>query len=196
VTILARGDALFECHFHSATKIYWRKNSKILSETHRRFLINHAYANNASYLRVTDASQLSNHHNKYNFLNITCIAENSHGRVESTAHLLIISENKKPLHFPEVRVSSARSVEPEAPFRIECNVSNVLYPSQVLWYENNRPVVFDGQKYLSNFSIISSGNFLCETFYIYLIINLRFYMVKNGLSSKLAHKSIFPRAIE
>jgi hypothetical protein len=162
VTIVSRGDALFECHISpgqpGSAKVYWRKNSKILSETHRRYMINHEYASNASYLRVTDASQLSNSHHKYNFLNISCIVENGHGRVESTAHLFIINESRRPERFPEVKVSPARSVEPETPFRVECNVSNVETPGQVLWYQNNRPVVFDGQNYFSNSTKISSGN--------------------------------------
>ena len=132
VTVSARGDALFECHVQpgsggGVTRITWRKNSKVLAENHKRYVVNHA-GPEASYLRVTDAPQLGgsnqNHqHQRLSFLNLTCVAENAHGRVESTAHMFIVGEKDKPTRFPRVQVSAARSVEPDTAFQVECNAT-------------------------------------------------------------------------
>lgn len=152
VTILAKGDAIYECSVLSypSAHIIWRKNGKKLSESNKKFRIIHG--SNVSFLRVTDASYSFN-----NLLNITCCAENNQGSAEASAVLHVIPEKEKPRKFPYILISNPKSVEPDTLFKIECNVSNLFQLSQLQWYQSNRPINFDTDKYFSNFSRLEDG---------------------------------------
>jgi len=149
---LGRGDALFECNVLSypVAQITWKKNNKKLSDMNKKFRIIHG-SNNVGYLRVTDANSFAYN----NVINITCIAENDMGTVEATSHLHIIPEKDRPKNFPLVQISNPKSVEPDVPFRIECNITNHVNPLVVKWYQSNKPINFDdlsSSKYFSNWT--------------------------------------------
>jgi hypothetical protein len=85
VTILTKGDAIFECSVLSypSAQITWKKNSKKINDNNKKFKI--IYGSNLSYLRITDASHSPT------LLNITCHAENYRGYTESIAFLNILA---------------------------------------------------------------------------------------------------------
>ena len=55
-TILARGNAIFECHVFSypLARISWKKNNKKINEHNKKFKISHG--SNVSFMRITDAN--------------------------------------------------------------------------------------------------------------------------------------------
>lgn len=187
----SNSDVIFECYVQSQShaRIWWRKNNKKLSESNRKFRVTHA-AYNASFLRVAINQQY--HQTKLysddpknrrknnsggqganrkrprtNYsLNITCVAENAYGQVESTAQFNVIDESdRKAEKFPIVSISKPRSVEPDQMFHIECNVSRLTHPgSQVDWYQGNKPISLlnnesagQNTKYLVNFTKVNNG---------------------------------------
>ena len=94
LTILAKGDAIFECKVVSfpTAQITWMKNSKKVVRQNRKFVI--VNTPNVSYLRIRDASYSWSKNN----LNITCIAENLLGRAQSSTILKTLpSIKKKPI---------------------------------------------------------------------------------------------------
>ena len=146
---MVKGNAIFECHVISypSSQISWKKNNKKLSEHNKKFRIVHG--SNVSFLRVTDAS-----HSLNNILNLTCVAENSYGSVESVAFLHVVPEKDKPKNYPNVQINYPKSVEPDTLFRIECNITSLEQPVNVQWYQSNRPIYFDSDKYFTNSSVI------------------------------------------
>ena len=90
MTILAKGDAIFECKILSypSSQISWKKNNKKLSDNNKKFRIIHG--SNISYMRVTDAG-----HSNTGAINITCHAENIYGSTESFAMLNILPGSVK-----------------------------------------------------------------------------------------------------
>jgi hypothetical protein len=89
LSILAKGNAIFECHVVSypLAQITWKKNNKKLSENNKKFKIIHG--SNLSLLRVREASYVALN----NVLNITCTAENRHGVAEATSFLHVTAGN-------------------------------------------------------------------------------------------------------
>ncbi|CAF0709715.1 unnamed protein product [Brachionus calyciflorus] len=151
VTILAKNDIIFECHVlgYPLAQISWRKNNKKLSEHNKKFRIIHG--TNVSFLRVTDASYVQNN----NKLNITCLAENIIGQDEQNSVLTILSERDRPKKIPFITITHPKSVEPDTLFKIDCNVTH--FANNIQWYQSNRPISFDNDKYFSNFSWVDDA---------------------------------------
>ena len=161
---------MIECHVaaNPHAQIWWKKNNKRLSDTNRKFRVSSSL--NASYLRVSEASQLSS---SVHSLSLTCVAENVHGMSEATARLHIVPAKQQKqtllnrhdtnLNFPQVRITPPRSVEPDTSFRIECNSTNSN--ENLFWYQSNRPVIlFDGgeiqqQQYVANFTKLDQNTY-------------------------------------
>lgn len=135
---------------YPSAQITWKKNNKKINDNNKKFKI--VYSTNLSYLRVTDASHT------INSLNITCHVENHRGSTESHAYLNVLSDTNKPKQFPEMTISNPKSVEPEAPFKLECNLTNIIHPSNILWYQSNRLIQYDNNKYYSNWTALSDGS--------------------------------------
>lgn len=133
--------------------VHWKKNGKRLSENNKKYHIlpnnNNNHGASVSYLRVADANQpnLGN-------INISCLVESYLGENEAVATLNIISEKRRPDQFPHIQISNPKSVEPNKPFKIECNVTCASPTSSLKWYQSNRPISFDNYNYFANWSTV------------------------------------------
>lgn len=86
MTILSKGDVIFECQVMSypIAQITWKRNQrKIHESTSKKFRI--INGPNTSYLRITDVNNIN-----YTQWNISCLAENVHGSNEAHVFLNII----------------------------------------------------------------------------------------------------------
>lgn len=54
-------------------------------------------------------------------------------------------------------ISNPKSVEPDTPFKLECNLSNINHPSNVHWYQANRLIHYDNNRYFSNWTALNDG---------------------------------------
>ena len=156
---MASGDAIFECSVigYPLAQISWKRNNKKLSDNNKKFRIVHG--SNISFLRVTDAVAgghggvgLGGGGGSSNKMNITCVAENGYGHDHVTSTLSVLPERERPKSFPLVHISNPKSVEPNAMFRIECNITSPIEPVVVEWFQANRPVRFDNPKYFTNWT--------------------------------------------
>jgi hypothetical protein len=157
VTILAQGNALFECKVRAYPPaiITWKKNNRRLNDKNKKFrIIQDVEIENLSYLRVTYSQNFQTR----NSLNVTCEARNYYGTTEATAQLNIIPDNEMPVDFPHASISNPKSVEPDTLFSIECNVTSHIQPFDVKWYQSNKEINFiKGGKYYSNSTQIDKG---------------------------------------
>ncbi len=168
---MSKGSAVFECKIHSQTlaQITWRKNNKKLSLSNKKFRVLHVGAN-VSYLRISDATGHTNNLNSINHINITCIVENLHGLVEQTVHLNVLPEKDRQSsailsQFPHVRITQSKLIESDTQFKIECNVTNLYNVNQFQWFQDNRPVSTDNERYFSNFSKLTESKFIYNSKY-------------------------------
>ncbi len=49
-------------------------------------------------------------------------------------------------------------MEPDTPFRIECNLTNIMNPYNIQWYHANKLIHFDNSKYSTNWTALKDGS--------------------------------------
>ena len=94
-----------------------------------------------------------------NKLNIACVAENIVGEDEQTVVLTVLSERDRPKKFPLISITNPKSVEPDSLFKIECNITHLYQTNAIKWFQSNKPIDFDNEKYFTNYSRIDDGKY-------------------------------------